>query len=236
MAADRLGRRARSTRSAIACLTTWAALASCDAPAAIHEDPAYDPTQLSGGLVYHWALGKTIDLYADATGEPAGFDIQSAVRDGAALWSPFAYYREFAFHLVNDPAAADIIIHYKQAPRIVDVMGCEPPGSGAGLTVFCADQPHAAVLPLLAGGGGHVKMDIYLDPLRVSDAVLAQYHLTRQQAFVTLAAHELGHALGIAAHSDEVTDVMHTLAISPPSSRDAATLRSVLHRKADVRL
>jgi hypothetical protein len=116
-------------------------------------------------------------------------------------------------------------------------MNCEPPGSGGGKTVFCATSPTADVLPLLAGGGGHVKVDVYVDPMRISDAVLAGAGLTRADAFPILIAHELGHVLGIGSHSPDATDLMFGLpTVRRPSARDEATLRFVLAQQPDILL
>ena len=212
-------------------------LAACDAPSTRPAAAAYDPTASTGGLVYHWTPGRTIAIHVDATAQPAGFDLVATVRRATALWSDVALFGEYAFRLTSDPRDADVVVHYEDAPRIVDVMDCAPPGSGDGLTVFCADQPEAAVLPLLAGGGGRVKVDVYLDPLGVEQAILDLAGMTAQEYFVVLTAHELGHVLGIGAHSPDADDIMRGVPlVRAPSAADAATLRWVIGQDADIRL
>ncbi len=214
-----------------------AGLAGCDAPRATRPPFDYDPTQLTGSVLYRWPTGRTIAIFVDTTAQAAGFDIAAAARTGAALWNGVSYYREFAFSFVADPRAADVIVHYRDAPRIVDVMTCEPPGSGSGKTVLCPNPPRADVLPLLSGGGGHVKVDVYVDPLQTADAVLQAAGLTRTQAFPILIAHELGHVLGIGGHSSDPSDIMNAIPTARrPSARDEATLRYVLGHRADVLL
>src|SRR5215208_6389252 len=138
----RMARRRGALTCTLAALAAVAGLAACDAPTADERPPGYDPTQLTGGLVYRWPLGRTVAIYADPT----------------AAWESVVFYREFELRLVDDPRAADVIVHHRQAPRLVDVMDCEPPGVGGGKTVFCNEEPEAPVLPLLDGGGGRVKV------------------------------------------------------------------------------
>ena len=234
MAGDRTPRRL-ARRIAVALVATG--LAACDAPLVPAEEPGYDATSLSGGRVFRWDLGKTIAIYVDPASQPAGYDIRATVRAGAALWDDVAHYGEYEFAFVDDPEAADVVVRYRQAPAVVDWLGCNPPGSGAGETIFCVEEPEAPVLPLVDGGGGHVKIEVLLDPLWGSDDVLAQRGLTRQQHFQRSAAHELGHVLGIGGHASSETDLMHGLALAPAvSERDAATLRWVLRQRADIRL
>jgi len=69
----------------------------------------------------------------------------------------------------------------------------------------------------------------------VSDALLATHGLTRERHFVQLAAHELGHVLGIGGHSPDDEDIMYALALAGRvSAGDAATLRWVLRQEADI--
>jgi len=236
--ADRPRGESRVRRSlALVLGAALAASVGCDSPTADDQPPGYDPTVLTGGLFYRWPLGRTVSVFADTTAGPAGSDIRAAVAAGAAAWEGVVYYREFELRLVDDPRAADIIVHHRQAPRLVDVRDCEPPGIAGGKTVFCADAPVAPVLPLLDGGDGRVKVDIYVDYLSTDDAALAGAGLTRQEGFASLTAHELGHALGIGAHSTEPADLMAPVPTAlGPTTRDAATLRYVLHRRPDIQL
>ena len=226
-------RRRRLATFALATLV----LAGCDAPTWPAEPFAYDPTALTGELIYRWAPGRTIALYADPTRAPAGFDLAAAIRDGAARWNAAAQYADYRLVVTTRPEAADVIVRFRFAPLLVDLGDCAPPGGGAGRTAFCIDTSPVRVLPLLAGGGGQVKMDVYVDPEGRTAAQLAPFGLTPQTYFQALVTHELGHVLGIGGHSEDTGDVMNSFPrVTAPSARDERTLRWVLRQPADLLL
>lgn len=204
------------------------ALAGCDAPTVPEDTFAYDP-RLGGQLVYHWPIGATISVFVDPAGAPADADLRAAVLDAFDAWEAVVYYRDFTFRLVEDPAEAQVIFHHRDAPFLVDVSACAYPGSGAGgVTFFCPteDGREFDVLPLLTGGPGKVKMDVRLDRTRVSSA----------EQFRALVIHEMGHVVGIGAHSPDPNDLLYfNIGPSAPSERDARTLRWVLRQPVDIR-
>lgn len=214
-------------------------VAACDAPTYPGFVPAYDATELTGGLVYRWQPGRTILVYPDPTSAPAGFDIASAVRDGAARWNDATRFAEYRLAVTSRPSDADVIVRFRFAPLLVDLSGCEPGGSGAGRTAFCIDTNPVRVLPLLAGGGGRVKMDVYVDPESRTAEQLAPFGLTPQTYFQALVTHELGHVLGIGGHApfDQAEDVMNNFPrVTAPSERDIRTMRWIWRQPVDLQL
>lgn len=227
----------RGCRATVLAALLLTVAAGCDAPTVARATFAYNPTLSTGGLFYHWARGKTIAIYADPTAVPEGYDIRASVREAASRWEGRTFYDEFHFAFVDSPADADVIIRDRFAPALVDLMDCDAPGGGGGETTICADVPNGRVLPLLAGGGGHVKVDVRVDPLQATDAQLTLADQTRQEYYVTLIAHELGHVLGIGGHSNSNGDLMNAIPrVRLPSVNDGRTLRYVLRQEADVRL
>ena len=215
---------------AAAALALVLGVASCDAPTIPEQGFAYDP-RLPGGLVYHWPAGATISVFVDPEGWTQEFDARASVLAAFRQWEAVTHYRDYDLRLVNEPGVADVIVHHYDAPFLVDVSECiYPGGSGEGVTFFCPNEARDAlvVLPLLSGGPGRVKMDVrvatglrYVSP--------DDYH-----RYVT---HEIGHVLGIGAHSPSASDLMFggLLTASQPTGDDARTLRWVLRQPVDVR-
>jgi hypothetical protein len=236
MAAERPWRRtSRIARAAMAIVTL--SLFACDAPTYPAEEFAYDPTLLTGGTVYRWHPGRTILVYADPTNGPAGFDIAEATRAAASRWNGVTRFADYRLVVTDRSGDADVIVRFRSSPLLVDLRGCEPAGGGAGRTAFCTDANPAPVLPFLATGGGHVKVDVYVDPTTRTAEQLAPFGLTPQTYFQALVTHEMGHVVGIGGHSDEVADVMNTFPrVTAPSERDARTLRWVWRQPVDLLL
>lgn len=204
------------------------ALWSCDSPTVPAEGPAYEP-RLNTGQIFHWPLGKTIHVYVDPAG--GGSVLVEPLRQGQKAWRDVVYYREFEFKIVATPGAADVILHTVSAPLLWTLpSGCPPSGSGAGgVTYFCSNDTgeEVVILPLIASGPGHAKIDVTIDPSRA----------TGPYTLRSLVTHELGHVLGIGTHSPDADDLMTTAPVAVrPTARDASTLRYLLHQKADLRL
>ena len=205
---------------------------ACDAPTVPREDPTYEPrvyNDATGELqVFHWQLGRTIRLYVDHSN--GGLALLEHVAYAATTWEDVVYYREFDLEMVRTAEEADVIIHTASAPLLwTSPEDCGvPPGGAGGVTWFCGDLDGTSLelLPLTAGGGGHVKIDVTIDPASTSETFPLR----------ALVTHEIGHVLGIGGHSSDPADIMYGAPqVLKPSSRDAATLRYILHQPATLR-
>jgi hypothetical protein len=224
-------------RRVLASLALVLAIGGCDAPTYPAFEPAYDPIVLSDSMVYRWRSGRTIMLYADPTSAPDGFDLAAAVRDGAERWNDATRFADYRLAVTTRASDADVIVRFRTAPLLVDLLGCEPAGGGAGRTAFCTDANPVPVLPFIGTGGGHVKMDVYVDPVGRTAEQLAPFGLTPQTYFQGLVTHELGHVLGIGGHSDDAGDVMNGFPrVTSPSDRDVRTVRWVWLQPVDLLL
>ncbi len=223
------------SRALAAALATALCLA-CDLPNVPGESPAYEPSLVVDSetrLIYHWPLGRAISVYADDSGMPADRDLRAAIVTAAAGWNDAVYYREFDIRLVDSPEDADVTFHFDVASPVVATASCEGVLLGAGgVTYFCVDDGLTTILPLSFVGSSsrsRVKFDVSIssDPIQIP---------TRER-FLAIVAHEIGHVLGIARHSGDIEDLMFPAPrITEPSSRDARTLRWLLHQPSDLEL
>ncbi len=224
-------------------LVTWRAVArvaacsvgvlsgfACDTPSATRPDEAFNPTTLTGGVLYRWTSGTTIRVWV-VNPSSAGFpiDLGLATRQAMHRWNQVAAFGEFTLKSATRIDEANIIVFDGVAPLPVSEGSCvfNPRGS-TGYVYFCPGSavagavPRAELLWLTQGGPGVTTVIIRLDRGRASS----------QSAYNAIVAHEFGHALGIGAHSDVPSDVMFGLPTTEiPSERDRATLRWLLGQR-----
>jgi predicted Zn-dependent protease len=164
-------------------------------------------------LVFHWpASYMPVRVYA----EPAGA-LPTNVATGMALWAGAFRCNELSFIMSTDSTRADIIV---RNPSFL-------PAVRAGAGALHADSVNACTGVTqfnTAGAALSGPMRSYLAPLSTDSAAVAScYH------FVT--AHELGHALGLLAHSPDTGDLMN---VSPRrlalSEADRYTIQVLYHR------
>lgn len=222
------GRRVSARPAVIVvAMACFAASLGCVTPTVDGVAPAYDPTSLTGGIVYHWAPGRALAVHVVSTG--AGDDLEPTMRGAIARWIPAIGYRELTLRMASRAEDADIVVRDRAAALPVDTTGCGAAGwtESAGRTLFCVAGDTARTLPLLTGPRGRTKVLITIDVAAAADA----------SELLAVAVHEIGHALGIGGHSDIATDVMFAVPrATAPSAADARTLRYVLHRRPDLRL
>ncbi len=218
--------RPRAT-ALLARLALLAGAAGCDAPTVPGEAPAYDPTVLTGGRLYHWPLGATLRLHVHGATEADRAALRDAVEAGVASWRAELRYRELGVRLVERPEEADVVVGPRGAAHPVALDACGGFDIGAALTLLCPDADGARTLPLRSGAASRVKLAVAVDPAAAASPA----------GLRALVVHELGHVFGIGGHSPEPSDVMHPQpTVTAPSARDRRTLRYVLHRPADLRL
>lgn len=205
-------------------------LAGCDSASSTRPAAAYDPTTLTGGLLYRWPSGKTVRVYV-LPSVSSGFDLGTATRQAIVGWNAARHFGEYTLETAPSLAEANIVVFDRDTPTPIRAGSCTfDPRGASGYTYFCPDATtpsRAERLLLSAGGPSPITVAIRLDRGRISS----------QDALNAIVAHEFGHALGIGAHSDDVRDLMFGLpTTSAPSARDRGTLRFVLGQVPDLTL
>ena len=210
-----------------------ALLAACDGSIVAERrlQDVYDFRIKSINKTVHWPLGSTVRVFAvDGPTSQQTDWLVSAVDHAATVWNAAALYGEVHLERVSRAADADAIVEYSFTQNSpVDVSGCLPSGPDA-VTTFCLSPQQSDrlyVFPLKDGTTSHVR---FVVNVRQSAAV-------DQETTWRLVTHEIGHVLGIAAHSTLETDLMYggaTLLRNDPNDRDRNTLEVLYHTKADI--
>ncbi len=232
IAIDRLRRTLTrpSTRARLlaACAAGMVAASSlaCDAPTAARPNFAYDPTTLSNGLIYRWANGQKLRVWADLADSTRAVNLGLSVRSAISRWNDLPAFAEYELVLVPNPADAQIVIYDRSRPMPVRAGTCPfEPRAAVGYTYFCPNGRVAERLALASGVSSRVSVVIRVDDTQVAG----------QSRYDAIVAHELGHALGIGAHSSVAGDLMFGLPTAVfPTGRDAQTLQYVLGAPADI--
>jgi predicted Zn-dependent protease len=163
---------------------------------------------------FHWARS---DLPVRVWVEPVE-NLPELMQRAIDTWEAGYLYREFQAALVSDSAGADILVRGTPAPakaqlgvtRLASAMAPECRGA-TDLDV----SPDLAELRL--------PIRIYIDPVSGDFP-----NLQRCLGLTTI--HELGHALGIFAHSPNPTDIMFTdPVVEQPSALDRGTAEALYH-------
>jgi hypothetical protein len=166
-------------------------------------------------LVFHWPTSyMPVRVYAEPTGS-----LPANVQTAMTVWTNAFRCHELSLTATADSTHADIIfrnpLSLPAAPRAAHLLRADSVGACQGVTQFVLDS---------AGTAFTGPMRSYVAPFPGADttAVASCYH------FVT--AHELGHALGILAHSPDPNDLMymtpHRLALSED---DRFTIQLLYH-------
>jgi predicted Zn-dependent protease len=146
-------------------------------------------------MIFHWPSSyNPVRVYAEPTGA-----LPANVLNAMALWAGAFRCGELSLTVASDSLHADIIV--RNPPNLPAVrlpythaLHADSSGACTGVTHFTVNADSTALVG---------PMRSYVSPFPGADSSLVAscYH------FVT--AHELGHALGILAHSPDTNDLMY---------------------------
>jgi predicted Zn-dependent protease len=214
---------ARRTALALAALT---ALACGDIAEPLRDD-LYEwriivPTGGAPDTVhFHWGRA---DLPVRVWVEPVG-DLPDLMQRAIDTWEAAYLYREFQARLVPDSTEADVLVRGEPAPAKARLAVTR---LRSALAPECFGATDLDVSPDLTEL--RLPIRIYVTP--VSGDIP---NLERCLGLTTI--HELGHAIGIFAHSPNPTDIMYAdPVVEQLSPRDRGTAEALYHLPPTVTL
>jgi len=193
--------------------------------------PSRTPRYLSdlAGEVFRWPGDRLpVRYFADTRGT-----MRDLVGAGLQAWQAQFLYGEFKGTLVSDSTAADVIVIWEDSippdvpPDTVGALGaCD------GVTQYVVDSTAAMSASDSTGTNAGVPPPLTMtEPIRVQLRVRLGYTEPQVAACMRrVAAHELGHTLGILSHSPATTDLMYgTPVTDTPTNRDRNTAQVLYH-------
>lgn len=179
------------------------------------------PLDLSGsGLTFSWPIERLpVRFYVPPDAGPTA----RFVSDGIVAWERQLLYGEFRGIVSTDSSTADVIVR---------VVGGAPP-----------DVPLTDAAPVLNACGGRTGVDslagdqTIIGPLRMridwsEDADPADV----ANCLARVVTHEIGHSLGLFAHSADAIDIMNANPrVRTPSTNDRIALQILYHTPSDIR-
>jgi predicted Zn-dependent protease len=162
-------------------------------------------------LVFHWPAARLpVRYWADPRGAMA-----TLVATGIAAWEAQFLYGEFWGVRTDDSTRADVIFRWESTPP-PDV----PPDTSTADVCFGQTSNPSVVF-----------RDSSAKVLHVSLAVRPGFTPEQWAACLRrVAAHELGHTLGLVRHSPSPFDLMNSVpAVALPSARDRRTVEVLYH-------
>jgi hypothetical protein len=161
-------------------------------------------------LAFHWSLDHLpVRIWVEDAE-----DLPAHVARAVEVWEDVFLYGEFRGTLVSDSTVADVIVRAgvpeSEPPKTLLHSALAPECSGA--TDLDVDDGNTQLF---------LPIRVFLNPLPVPGV---------ERCLGLTSIHELGHALGIFAHSDEATDIMFTNPdVELPSDRDRRTAEAAYH-------
>ena len=166
-------------------------------------------------LTFSWPQDHTVRVWVQDT-----LNMPANTQAGIDTWKDQFLYQEFDAILVADSSTADILVGVTIPPaaaRAIHLGSMAP--ECVGDTTFPALNGSTIVLPF------HIRVQPRtLDPLGAATQACMQLTVT----------HELGHTMGLFAHSTNPNDLMFTDPVMGPSPRDRNTVQQLYHFESDL--
>ena len=166
------------------------------------------------GEIFHWPADHLpVRYYADPRGA-----LRTYVSQAIQTWQQQLLYGEFSADMVDDSTQADVIVVWADSvPPDVPPDAGPPVKACGGMTQASTDTTGVRL-----DGPLHTDLTVLLGTVFTAGQVAACLERT------TL--HEMGHTLGLLAHSPDSLDIMYvTPAVRSPSAADRWTVQTLYH-------
>jgi predicted Zn-dependent protease len=208
------------SRSAVVPLLAALSLPGCEGAVAPERRAAYEFDLYGTGLVFHWTPDRLPVRYWVA---PDAGVVREFVTTGIARWTDQFLWGEFRGILVEDSAAADVLVRVS------------PPDPPAGNPT---DDP-----PVVGACAGVTSNDVTLESPRT---LTGSFRLTVSwsggypdadivNCLERVTIHEIGHTIGLFGHSPNDFDLMNpTPRVASPSLGDRVTAEVLYRTPASI--
>ena len=230
MTARRRGGTPRG-RSRVPVLAVVLLVLACDAPTIPALPGPYDfrlaVSDAEGRThvrTFHWERGGVVPVFL---GEGSDGSLRPAFERAVQAWRTAAVFGEVRARETTDLDEARAVLLWDNAPGVLSTpAGCVGPVTGAASTLGCLNHSRDALRSWPRRDGETSRVVFRVVIRRTPD----------QQLLDGLVMHEMGHVLGILAHSPDRSDIMWAGPSLPPapSARDRSTLRSLYQTPVDL--
>jgi hypothetical protein len=194
------------------------AAAGCDVVTPPPRDGIYSFDLYQTGLVFHWPIDRLpIRYWVNPTAGPVARYVETGLR----AWEAQFVYGEFAGLVVSDSARADVLVAVA-GPTPPDVPLTDAPPVDA-----CSGETYNEAPPGVDTLAGPFEVTLHWAP-QFADADVAN-------CLLRVTVHEVGHTIGLLAHSPDPADLMYTdPKVGTPSGNDRATAQTLYHTTPDL--
>jgi hypothetical protein len=204
----------------VAAVLLLGALAGCQDPEVPSRAQPYEFRLSPADPVFRW---PSDDLPVRFWVEPSGA-LPEYVTTGMVSWARQFLYGEFWGELVSDSLAADILVSYlDEAPPDAPLTDDPPQQVCTGTTTIPLPQRDVE---------GRLR---FPEPITISVRWFSADPTDIANCLQRVVAHEIGHALGIFAHSPNAGDLMAIPVVArEPSRSDRSTAQLLYHSVSDI--